>query len=326
MPEPWLAADGASGPANDQFGLNGIARIELGPGAGDSTKKNLGGGSSHFAQGLADGGESGILVGGALNVVESDHGDVFGNGETRLTQSANGTHGGNIVEGKESRKGLGRGKQGFHGFVSELWRRGVSFELDHEMAIDGQSKVAGDIFNIRPANFGIGAEFLAFHEGDLTMPEVEEMFERDFRGTPVIEDDVGHTIHIVVAGDRDHRHRKVEVPGSIDGDEAIDRALEQHAGIFVDEIGAVAMAGDEIKVTFLEKVVFDTAHDGGGISVADFGNDDADREAALRAQRTCEKVGTVFKLSGGGEDAVFSLLRYGIGDVGAVDNQGDGGG
>src|SRR5215471_9317439 len=99
----------------------------------------------------------------------------------------------------------------------------------------------------------------------------------------MIEDDVDDALDIVVAGDGDDGDGEVEMPGRVDGNQSVDGALEEHAGIFVDEVGAMAMAGDEVEVAFLKEVVFDAAHDGGGVSVADLGDDDADGEAALGA-------------------------------------------
>src|SRR5215470_5265848 len=124
----------------------------------------------------------------------------------------------------------------------------------------------------------------------------------------MVEHDVDDALDVVVAGDGDNWHGEVQVPRSIDGDQSVDGALEKHARVLVDEVGAVAMAGDKVEVAFLQKIIFDAAHDGGGISVADLRDDDTDGEAALRAQGAGKKVGTVFEFSGGGENAVLRLL------------------
>jgi len=191
------------------------------------------------------------------------------------------------------------------------------------MAVNCNAKIAGDALDIRPANVGIGAEFLAFNEGDVTMAEMKKVLESDLGGTTVIEYDIGDSIDVVVARDGNDRDGKIEVPWRVDGDQTIDGALKKHAGILVDEIGAMAMAGDEVEVAFLQKIIFDAAHDRGGIAVADLGDDDSDGEAALCAKRAGEKVGAVLEFSGGGEDAIFGLLRNGIGNIGAVDHQGN---
>lgn len=85
----------------------------------------------------------------------------------------------------------------------------------------------------------------------------------------------------------------------------------------------MAVAGDEVKISLLQKEVFDAAHDRSGIAVADFGNDDANREAALGSQGSGEKVGAIFVLLDGGENAIFRVLGDGVGDTGTVDDQRD---
>jgi len=102
----------------------------------------------------------------------------------------------------------------------------------------------------------------------------------------VVEHNVGHAFHVVVPGHGDDGHGKVQVPGGIHGDEAVHRAFEEHARVFVDQIGAVAVAGDKVEVPLLEEIIFDAAHDGRGIAVAHFGDDDADGEAALGCVRS----------------------------------------
>jgi hypothetical protein len=52
------------------------------------------------AQRLANGGKAGVLIGGALNVVEADDRNVFGNPPTEFTKSLNRANRGNIIEGK----------------------------------------------------------------------------------------------------------------------------------------------------------------------------------------------------------------------------------
>lgn len=142
----------------------------------------------------------------------------------------------------------------------------------------------------------------------------------------MVENDVGNALDFVVAGDGDHRHREVEVPGSVNGDESVHGAFEEHARIFIDEIGTVAMTGDEVEIALLQEVVLDSAHDRGGVPVADFGDDDPNGEAALRAQGAGEEIGAVFEFAGSREDAVLGFLRNRVGDAGAVDDERDGGG
>jgi len=92
-------------------------------------QEDFGSGPAHFAQGLANGGQGGILEGGALNVVESDDGDIFGNVASGLVQGADRAHGGNIVEGEQGGEFLSRSEQYLGGHVSELGGRRIAFEL-----------------------------------------------------------------------------------------------------------------------------------------------------------------------------------------------------
>jgi len=68
-------------------------------------------------------------------------------------------------------------------------------------------------------------------------------------------------------------------------------------------------------------MIFDAAHHQRGVALADFRNHYADREAALRAEGACKKIGSVVVLAGGGEDAVLGLLRNGIGHRRPVHHQ-----
>ena len=116
-----------------------------------------------------------------------------------------------------------------------------------------------------------------------------------------------------MSGDGNDRDGEVQVPGGIHGDQAVHRSFEEHSWVFVDQIGAVAVAGDKVEVSLLQKIIFDAAHDGRGISVAHFGDNDSDGEAALSAQRPGKEVGTIFEFAGGGEDSVLGILRDGVG-------------
>ena len=75
-----LAADGAGAGAHRERGLydDRIGKARVGR-RGDSLQQGFRGDHAHFAERLADGGERGILVGGAGDVVEADDGNVLGN-------------------------------------------------------------------------------------------------------------------------------------------------------------------------------------------------------------------------------------------------------
>src|SRR5260221_2543786 len=183
----------------------------------------------------------------------------------------------------------------------------------------------GNALDVGPSHLGVGTEFLSLDECDLAVADVKQVLQCYLGCTLVVEHNVGYAFHVVVPGHGDYRYGKIQVPGGIHGDQAVHRSLQEHAWIFVDEIGAVAVAGYKVEVSFLEKIIFYAAHNGRGISVAHFGDDDSDGEAALSAQGAGEEVGTIFEFSGGGEDSVLGILRDGVGHARPVDDEGDGG-
>src|SRR5262249_8990882 len=80
------------------------------------------------------------------------------------------------------------------------------------------------------------------------------------------------------------------------------------------------------KVAFLEKVILDPRHYQRGIALADFRNDDTDREAALLAQGASHEVGTIVELPRGGAHTLLGGGRNRFGGGGTVNYQGNGGG
>ncbi len=99
----------------------------------------------------------------------------------------------------------------------------------------------------------------------------------------------------------------------IDGNDAFNTAGFEETGILREEIGAVAMADDEVKEFLLEQRIFNAAEHGGGVTFADLRDHDADGEAALFAQAAGEGIGMVVErggglphaLLGGGGDSIF---------------------
>jgi len=158
------------------------------------------------------------------------------------------------------------------------------------------------------------------------MAEVGEMLKGNFGGADVVENDVGYAADFIMSRYGDDGDGERKRPGSVDGDEAVDGALDEEARIFVDEISAMAVADDEIKVSFLQEKILDAAHDRGGIAVADLRDNDADGEAVPGTQGAGEEIGAILKFAGGDEDAILRLLRNGIGDGRAIDDQRNGGG
>ena len=87
-----------------------------------------------------------------------------------------------------------------------------------------------------------------------------------------------------------------------------------------------AMTDDEIKITFLEQVIFDAGHDQRGVAFADFGDNHADGETALLPEGASHEVGAIVQFAGGFANAFLRDVGNGLGGRGTIDNQRDGGG
>src|SRR5713101_970790 len=87
------------------------------------------------------------------------------------------------------------------------------------------------------------------------------------------------------------------MPGGIDCNHSIHVAVQEHLGVLVDQVWPVAMTGYEVEISCLQEIVLDSAQHRGGIALADFWDDDADGEAAARAQRPCEEIRPIVQLS-----------------------------
>jgi len=85
--------------ADDEFGLY---LDERGEGlVGHALEESGGGFGAHELEGLTDGGETGDLVGGGLDVVEANDGDVVGDVEAVVVEGADAAHGGDVVEAED---------------------------------------------------------------------------------------------------------------------------------------------------------------------------------------------------------------------------------
>src|SRR3989442_8295084 len=96
------------------------------------------------------------------------------------------------------------------------WR--VFFQLRNQLGGDLNSQMASGFFDVRPSLFGVGAEGLAFDERDLAMSQLKKMLEGELGGSLMVQNDVGHALHVVVARYSDDRHRQGEIPRRVDGD------------------------------------------------------------------------------------------------------------
>ena len=135
------------------------------------------------------------------------------------------------------------------------------------------------------------------------------MRQGQLRGEAMVERDIGDAADHAVPGNCRDRDWEVVFECGVDGDERLCAAAEQHAAVLFDQIFSVAMMRGEIKIAGFHQVVANTAHDLRVVTVAEFGDEDADGQRAAIAERTSEETGLVIEFLGGGFDAVASGLR-----------------
>ena len=82
----------------------------------------------------------------------------------------------------------------------------------------------------------------------------------------------------------------------------VDRAVVEELGVFIDEIGPEAVAGNEVEIAFLQKVVFDSAQDSDVIALADLRHEYADGETASGTETACKEIGTIVQFASGREN------------------------
>ena len=97
----------------------------------------------------------------------------------------------------------------------------------------------------------------------------------------------------------------------------------QERRVFLNQVGSVAMADDEVEVALLEEVILDPGKYQGGVTFADLGNDHANGEASFLAQRSGHQIRTVVQLASGGTHTFLGAGGDGFGTGRAVDDQRD---
>ncbi len=194
----------SGGFADDEPGLDhDLTAVGIGADASDTAQESFGGRSPHYAERLAHGGQRWILIGCALNVIKTDDGNVLWHTQPGLAKRTNGSDGRNVVKSEKSGKCFVRCQQLSGGFVSEIGRWRVSFELRSKRWGSAESQTSGGLLDVCPADRSIRTEFLSFDEGDIAMTKLRQMFEGDLGGAYVIENDIGHPLHLIVARDGD---------------------------------------------------------------------------------------------------------------------------
>ena len=255
---------GGGGVAEDELGVDGErGGVGVREAAADETEQSGCGGLTHGAQGLADGGEGRVVRGSGEDVVEAEDGDVGGDAEARGAEGEDGADGGDVVEGEERGEGQMAREELAGGFCAGLGTGVGLIKLDDEAGIDGEAEGAGVLDDGLPAEFGVGAEGLAFDERDAAMAEAVEMRESKARGMVVVELDVDDALAAGVAGDGDEWNGQRIGEGRVDGDDAFDGARESSADS-PEQLGAMVMADDEVEEAGLEQLILNAGEDSGG--------------------------------------------------------------
>src|SRR5579885_2216608 len=109
----------------------------------------------------------------------------------------------------------------------------------------------------------------------------------------------------------------------VHGNEALDAARGEQVRIGLQKFFVVAMGIGEEEIIFCAEVLFDSADDERAVTVADFLEDDADREGALHAQGTGEEVGAVVQFARCLKNSLARALGNGAGSRGIIEDGGN---
>src|SRR5262245_44829548 len=96
----------------------------------------------------------------------------------------------------------------------------------------------------------------------------------------MINNDVGDIGDLVMSRHGHDWDRELVIPHGIDRNDSVHPPIEKGFGVFLDEVGTVAVTGYEEKVPFFEKAVLYPTEDGRVVPFADFGHNDADGKTA----------------------------------------------
>ncbi len=144
-----------------------------------------------------------------------------------------------------------------------------------------QIDLAGDLLNAFPAIFGVGNGARPTHEGDAVVAEIVQMQECLLNRAVMVENDVGNVVDLAVGGDGDGWNGQRElIGGRVEEEEAVDGSLDEHAGIFLDELAFPVVTGSEVEVVGRGQLLDHAAHDAGEVALAQIGREHADAHGA----------------------------------------------
>src|ERR1700739_3761668 len=127
---------------------------------------------SHPQQRLPHGGQGRISKGRPWNVVESHHGHVFRDSQTRFTERPNRSDRGDVIVGEHRCEGPPAGQTFLAAGVADHWRLIRTLNLRSQLRSNAHSKLCCYFHNRIPTYCGIGTEGLALQERDFLVPEL----------------------------------------------------------------------------------------------------------------------------------------------------------
>jgi hypothetical protein len=141
------------------------------------------------------------VISGSFNVVEAYHRNILWYAPAKLIESSHCPERRNIVEGKQSSEGLPGRKQFLGHTIALFRRRRVPFNMHGQLRRDRDPQVACYRSNRIPAYFGVRDEVLPLYYRDFTVSELNQMPQSDFRRAAVVENNVGDSLNLIMAGD-----------------------------------------------------------------------------------------------------------------------------
>jgi len=141
-------------------------------------------GFTHIVQRLPDSREPRVVIARNLNVVESNHGDIFRYTQIRIAQSANRTDGRNVIERYERGELAPVLQKLLDNGVAKLRRSQIALELDSKIRRNFENEITSDSNDAAPTIIRIGTERLPAHERDVTMTQLMQVSECEFGFIP----------------------------------------------------------------------------------------------------------------------------------------------
>ena len=220
-------ADGGwpGGLANHKFRLNGDFG-DVFASSFDQIDDGLCRDLPHLYEWLPDGGEAGVGVRGARDVVEADNRNVFRNTEAGFADRPDRADGRNVVVSKKCSERLFPGQELLGEGISNPRRRIEALQLNGQFGTNANAELLRHLTDRVPTHRGIRTHGLPSNEGDFFMPEIAKMFERQPRGTCVVQYDVGQAFDALMPCHRNGGQSKLLRERRIRGDESFDAARQ----------------------------------------------------------------------------------------------------